>query len=122
MEGPLRIPPPLTYSPYEEAWKEFDKLDKAVKGHGRTKWIRTAFDLILVGGSGLGLKFWHQNRDLVMILWASYVGLGLAYMQIMKSRFEHWQCPRCQAEWPGTKEEKDSACRVCGLRLHQLAP
>jgi hypothetical protein len=84
--------------------------------------MRSVFELAVVGSAAIGVKFWHQHRDLVMILWASYVGLGLAYMQIMKSRFEHWQCPRCHTEWPGTKEDKDPACRACGLRLHQLAP
>jgi hypothetical protein len=121
IEGPLRIPPPLTHPRFEEAWKEFDKLDAAVHGRGPTRWIRSAFDLVLVGGAGVGLKFWHQHRDLVMLLWTGYAGLLLAYTQIMKNRFEHWQCPRCHAEWPGTKKEKDLRCRTCGLRLHELA-
>jgi hypothetical protein len=40
----------------------------------------------------------------------------------MRRRFQHWPCPRCNSEWPDYKNGKDSACKVCGLRLHQLAP
>jgi len=122
--GPVRIPVPEThhYSPYAEAWKRFDKLNAAVHGRGPFRWIRGVFELVLFGGAGVGLKFWHNNRLLVSLLWPCYLGFGFAYMQVIKRRFRHWQCPRCHAEWPGTKNEKDSACRVCGLRLHQLAP
>ena len=121
IEGPLRVPPTLTHSRFEEAWKEFDRLDAAVHGRGPMKWLRSAFDVTLAAGAALGLKFWHQHRDFVIILLASSAGLGLAYVKIMEARFVHWQCPHCHAEWPGTKKDKDSRCRTCGLRLHELA-
>jgi hypothetical protein len=121
IDGPLRIPPPLAHSRFEEAWKEFDKLDAAVHGRGPMKWLRSGFDVTLGIGGVLGLKFWHQHRDIVTLAWSAYIGLALAYTQIMKARFVHWQCPRCRAEWPGTKKDKDSRCRTCGLRLHELA-
>jgi hypothetical protein len=44
------------------------------------------------------------------------------YLLALRKRFRHWPCPRCKSEWPGNKKEKDPACRMCGLRLHQLAP
>jgi len=116
-----RLPIPSLGSRYEEAWKEFDKLNAAVHGCGPARWIRSAFDIALLSGAVFGLKFWHEHREVVALVFASYVGFGLAYAQIMKGRFEHWQCPRCHAEWPGTKKEKGSRCRVCGLKLHELA-
>ena len=84
------------------------------------RWLRTPVELVLFGGAGLGLKFLHHNRALLMVAVACYAGVLLAYTRIVKNRFEHWQCPRCHAEWPGTKKEKDSRCRTCGLRLHEL--
>jgi hypothetical protein len=121
MESPLRIPPPPIQSRFEEAWKEFDRLDAAVHGRGRLRWVRAIFEGVLFGGAGLALKYLHHNRLLLVFLFASYVGLLLVYTQIAKSRFGHWQCPRCHAEWPGTKKEKDPRCLICGLRLHELA-
>lgn len=121
LELPSGISPTVTHSRFEEDWKEFDKLNDAVNGRGPIRWVRSVFEVALTGGAAISLKFWHQNREIVVLLWAVSVGLGLAYMYVMRSRFAHWQCPRCHAEWPGTKKEKDARCRVCGLRLHELA-
>lgn len=121
IEGPTRIPVPVLHSRFEPAWKEYARLDNAAHGRGPIRWVRGVFEALLVGGGGLGLKFGHQHRALVGFLWVASAGIGVAYLQIMKSRFAHWQCPRCQTEWPGTKNEKDSRCSTCGLRLHELA-
>ena len=48
--------------------------------------------------------------------------IGLFLKQRASNKFAHWPCPRCHSEWPGTKLEKDPACRACGLRLHQFSP
>lgn len=121
IEGPLSIPPSISHSRFEEAWKEFDRLNNFVHNRGPIKWIRSTFDVVLAIGAASGLKFWHHNRTIVILLAAIYFGGVLAYTQIMKARFIHWRCPRCHSEWPGTKKEKDSRCRTCGLRLHELA-
>lgn len=121
IEGPLRVPPSVGRSHFEEAWKEFDRLNKFVHNSGPLRWMHTAFDFVLAFGLAAGLKFWHHHRLLVVILGSAALGVIVAYTQIMKARFRHWQCPRCHSEWPGTKNEKDSRCRTCGLRLHQMA-
>ncbi len=121
IEGPLRIPPPIGHPQFEDAWKEFDRLNNFVHNRGPVKWIRSSFDALLAIGAATGLKLWRQHGPLIAVLVAIYLGLVFAYTQIMKARFIHWQCPRCHSEWPGTKKEKDSRCRTCGLRLHEMA-
>lgn len=121
IEGPLRIPTTPVQSRFEEAWKEFDRLNNFVHNRGPIKWIRSSFDALLAIGAATGLKLWHQHGPLVLLLAAVYFGGVLGYAQIMKARFIHWQCPRCHSEWPGTKKEKESCCRTCGLRLHEMA-
>lgn len=121
IEGPLRIPVSVGRSHYEQAWKEFDRLNKFAHHSGPFKWIRSTFDIVLAAGAASGLKLWHHHRSLVVVLGSACLGLIVVYTQIMKARFIHWQCPRCHSEWPGTKNEKDSRCRTCGLRLHEMA-
>lgn len=121
IEGPLRIRTAPVQSRFEGAWKEFDRLNKFVHNRGAIKWIRSSFDIVLAIGAATGLKLWHQHGPLVLLLAAVYVGAVIAYTQVMKARFIHWQCPRCHSEWPGTKKEKESRCRTCGLRLHEMA-
>ncbi|HET6200571.1 MAG: hypothetical protein ACHQJX_07070 [Candidatus Acidiferrales bacterium] len=122
IEGPLRIPPELGYSPYGEAWKEYDKLDRVVHNRGPLRWIRGVFDALVLSGVAFGFKTWKQDRPWIVFAWAAVVGLEMVHAHIMKERFKHWQCPRCHREWTGTSKEKDSACTGCGLRLHQLTP
>lgn len=121
IEGPLRIPTTPVQSRFEEAWKEFDRLNNFVHNRGAIKWIRSSLDAVLAIGAASGLKVWHQHRPLVILLAAVYFGAVIVYTQIMKARFIHWRCPRCHSEWPGTKKEKESHCRTCGLRLHEMA-
>ena len=110
-------------APYAQAWKEFDKLQKRAKQQGVGWWLHMFSNLIypLLGGGAFGVAFWKGHKAYVFA-----VVVGLAILAILKGfsdrhRFAEWPCPRCHSVWSGTKTEKDSACRVCGLRLHQMA-
>lgn len=110
--------------PYAEAWKEFDKLQKAVSGQGPFRWAHWAFDTLAFGSSVLGFHLLKGHRP------AMAAGVGaivVASAEIFsyfnrRERFLHWQCPRCHSEWPGTKTQKDTTCKICRLRLHQMTP
>jgi len=122
----VKVPEPVAdvdaYSPYGTAWKEFDKLQKLAKG-GKVRWLDVVWSVIL---PAIGLFDPHhiQKRDKFWLVGAgaAIAVAALLRAQYAKQRFLHWPCPRCHAEWPGTKTEKDPQCAVCGLKLHQMAP
>ena len=122
----VKVPEPVAgvgaYSPYAEAWKEFDKLQKLAKGN-HAAWFHWVWGLAI---PALGILDRHRvpKDDAVWFFafWAVVGGISLVRAQQARSRFAHWPCPRCHAEWPGTKTEKDPQCAVCGLKLHQMAP
>jgi hypothetical protein len=110
------------FSPYAEAWKEFDKLQKWSKGEGLPRLVRFAFEILTFGGAAFASS---QTKGTKRGFFLFYCGALIAeaiHSMIRRQRFAHWPCPRCHAEWPGTKTEKESACGVCRLRLHQLTP
>jgi hypothetical protein len=110
------------YLPYTEAWKEFDRLQKAARGRGALSVAITIGDLA-VGSMGiLGIAHDRKAGFLMIGVWFAIRFLQMLTAAQQRKRFLHWPCPRCHAEWPGTKTEKDPRCRACGLRLHQLAP
>jgi hypothetical protein len=123
-EGFFRDLPTAARSPYAEAWKEFDKLQKRAKQGGAAWWVHlvTGNLLPLLGGGAFGITAWKGHKAYVfaafsaLVIWTIFKGMS------DRRRFAEWPCPRCHSVWPGTKTEKDSACKVCGLRLHQLSP
>jgi hypothetical protein len=119
------IPVPSTdaYSPYAEKWKEFDKLNKLAKEGNQFQWVHWMWSVILPGIGLLNRHHVSKKHDLWLFAFGVLLGLvGLVRAQLAKERFAHWPCPRCGAEWPGTKTEKEPKCTICGLNLHQLAP
>ena len=119
----LSVPyPAQPYAPYAEAWKEFDKLQKAVRGQGLTRWIHWVFDMALFGGGAFGLHL-LKGHKLIIAYGIGAIAIAEIYSYFSRrERFLHWQCPRCRSEWPGTKTEKDTRCKFCRLQLHQMAP
>jgi len=124
ISGGVVIPKPSTdaYSPYAEKWKEFDKLEKLAKGN-KARWFELLWGVIF---PAIGILDRHRvsRKDTV---WLFALGAAIAVAGVLrawsaKERFAHWPCPRCGAEWPGTKTEKDPRCAMCGLKLHQLTP
>jgi hypothetical protein len=112
-----------TYSPYAGAWKEFDRLQESVRGGGKLAVVRRVF-AFLITLSGLGIiEIRHSKGAMYFVLLAFGVILlfEIVYRFTMRNRFLHWPCPRCRSEWPGDKNEKDRACKVYGLRLHQFS-
>jgi hypothetical protein len=120
-QRPLRITAPPAYSPYADAWKEFDRLNKSAHHQGFFGSLRFVFDSLVFGGAIFGTSIGRHHKGAVIAIWAILVGIQMASSISMKNRLKHWQCPRCHAEWPGTSKGKDPACK-CGLRLHQLTP
>jgi len=124
ISGGVVIPEPRTdaYSPYAEAWKQFDRLEKLAKG-GALTWVHWAWGVVF---PAIGLFMPHRiprkNSVMLVIFFAALGAIQLLSSQRAKNRFLHWPCPRCHAEWPGTKTEKDPQCAICGLKLHQMAP
>jgi hypothetical protein len=111
------------YLPYADAWKKFDKLQLEVKGRGTFRLIRSAGDIVLYSIGAFSLhRFSKHNWLLILMGWGALVALDLVIATSAKRRFAHWPCPRCHSEWPGNKTDKDRACKVCGLRLHQPYP
>jgi len=111
------------YSPYAEKWKEFDKLQKLAKGGGKIQWFHWLWGMVF---PALGILDRHRvpKKDAIWIVafWAALGAVAILRAQAAKSRFLHWPCPRCHAEWPGTKTEKEPRCAMCGLKLHQMTP
>jgi len=124
ISGGVVIPKPSTdaYSPYAEKWKEFDKLEKLAKGN-KARWFELLWGVIF---PAIGILDRHRvsRKDTA---WLFALGAAIAVAGVLrawsaKQRFAHWPCPRCGAEWPGTKTEKDPRCAMCGLELHQITP
>ncbi|HXX20804.1 MAG TPA: hypothetical protein VEJ46_15475 [Candidatus Acidoferrum sp.] len=121
----VKVPEASTdaYSPYAEKWKEFDKLQKLAKGGGKIQWFHWLWGMIV---PALGIVDRHRvpKKDAIWIVafWAALGAVAILRAQAAKSRFLHWPCPRCGAEWPGTKTEKEPRCAMCGLKLHQMTP
>jgi hypothetical protein len=111
-------------APYAEAWKKFDKLQKDVKRRGGSWWIHLLMGdaLPLLGGGAFGVALWKNHKPYVVVAVAALILWGIFKAISDRREFAEWRCPRCHSIWPGTKTEKDSRCKVCGLRLHQLAP
>jgi len=84
--------------------------------------VHMGFTILTGFGSMLGVHF--AKKSAMEIVFAFAVLSVITYFHWRKSRdrFLHWPCPRCGAEWPGDKNEKDRACKVCGLRLGQETP
>ncbi|HKW87203.1 MAG TPA: hypothetical protein VJN21_00445 [Candidatus Acidoferrales bacterium] len=112
-----------TREPYAAAWKEFDKLQKRAKQQRGWSWVHIIDNVLpLLAGGAYGLAAWKGHKAYVLA-----AALGLVVLAVLKGlsdrrRFADWPCPRCHSVWPGTKSEKDSKCKVCGLRLRQMAP
>ena len=110
---------PNSQAPYAEAWREFDHLQTLAE-------MRLWFDL----ADGIAIAIVAAAiRKLDSVTYWTIIGVSLVigalvatWIRRSATRFEHWPCPRCHAEWPGTKTEKDLQCAVCGLKLHQMAP
>jgi len=112
------------YFPFAEAWKEFDTLQKTVRGGGKLSIIRHLAEFVLFLTS-FGLIEFRPSKGVARLIAISFAVIMVAeffHWFMMRRRFQHWPCPRCNSEWPGNKNEKDGACKVCGLRLHQLSP
>ncbi|HEV2297001.1 MAG TPA: hypothetical protein VGR72_00605 [Candidatus Acidoferrales bacterium] len=110
-------------SPYAEAWKKFDKLQNRISRR-RSAWMHLLVDMLLpvLAGGAYSIVLWKGHTAYVI---TAFVGLvaWVIYKELSdRRRFAEWPCPRCHSVWPGTKTEKESACRACGLRLHQLSP
>jgi hypothetical protein len=125
----VKVPEPdatgYAYSLYSEAWKEFDRLEKLAKRDGAAGWIEWAWAWSGIFPA-LGLFAPHRvpRKDSVTLI----VGFAiLGVIQLLRSddakrQLTHWPCPRCHAEWPGKKLEKEPRCATCGLTLHQMTP
>jgi hypothetical protein len=113
---------PEPYSPFADAWKEFDTLQNAVQGRSL---LRVAGHAALLFVFLLGLFGFHPSshvKYMVSVALGVIVVADIWYSSVMKKHFQHWRCPRCHSEWPGQKNKKDLTCKTCGLRLHQLSP
>jgi hypothetical protein len=111
------------YFPYADDWAKFDKLKKGATTGGPFRLVCSAADISVFSIGAFGLHhFSKRHGTMILMAWAALVTLDLFVATSARRRFAHWPCPRCQAEWPGTKTEKDRACNVCGLRLHQISP
>jgi len=120
----VKVPEASTdaYSPYAEKWKEFDKLQKLMKG-GKARWLDLLWGVVF---PAIGLLDRHRipkkGTVWLIALGAAVTLAGVVRAWSAKQRFAHWPCPRCHAEWPGTKTEKEPRCAMCGLKLHQMTP
>jgi hypothetical protein len=110
------------YFPYAAAWKAFDKLQKTAQGRGPLRVVLWIFELSMSGVGIYGLHLAKGSKLMVIAAWSTAMSAELLYQFNGRRRFLHWQCPQCHNEWPGTRTEKDQACKACGLRLHQLSP
>jgi len=114
--------PDQPLGPYADAWKEFDKLQKAVSGHGPFRWVHWGFDLFAFSGGAFGYHLLKGHKLAIGAAFGTVVLAELYSYFSRRDRFLHWPCPRCHGEWPGTKTDKENRCTLCGLRLHQTAP
>ena len=114
--------PARQYYPYESAWKEFDKLCKTIHDGGPIRFAVSLFELALLSAGTSRLHLREEGKFAILLGGVALSALGLFRWFNRRSRFLYWACPRCHSEWPGGNGEKDRACKVCGLRLHQLSP
>jgi len=115
------VPAPEPHYPFADAWKEFDSLQNGVQGRGILGVARHATGIFLLL---LGLIEFHPStrfKYMIGTVLGAVLIAEISYTLVMRKRFQHWPCPRCHSEWPGHKNEKDSQCRVFGLRLQQLS-
>lgn len=122
----VHVPEPdteRTYSPYAEAWKEYDRLEKQAKGGGAIGLTHWAWGT-LIPLIGLFMPHRVPRKDsLALVAFLAVLGtMQMLRSQYAKRQLGHWPCPRCHAEWPGKKVEKEPRCAVCGLKLHQMTP
>jgi hypothetical protein len=110
------------YFPYESAWKEFDRLQKTARGGRPIRWLMWVFGVSMGIVGFYGFRLMKGSKLIILICWGAAGVIEIFYWFNGKRRFLHGQCPRCHSEWPGVKNEKDRACKGCGLRLHQLFP
>ena len=109
--------------PYAQAWKEFDRLEGRTQEGGIGRWINIAFAIIpYLAGGAFGFALLKHHKGYVIAAFVVLIPWSIFRELSYRRRFAEWPCPRCHSVWPGTKTEKDSSCRVCGLRLHQMAP
>jgi len=108
-----------TYSPYAEKWKEFDRLQVLAGIPAWADWVAAVLMTIISDIFVHGIRTTGFTINIAIIIVA---GFALRWVRSRASALEHWPCPRCHAEWPGTKTEKAPQCAVCGLKLHQMAP
>ncbi|MGC1107279.1 MAG: hypothetical protein WA876_12145 [Candidatus Acidiferrales bacterium] len=110
-----------THFIYADAWAEFDKLESRRDGNAAS-WMRRLVEVFIFTVPLGGIVLAKRYIWMIATAWVFLMLLELGYRLRLKNQFLNWRCPHCRTKWPGTKEEKDSACRVCGLRLHQLTP
>jgi hypothetical protein len=114
--------PPDQFLPYAKAWKEFDKLENAANRGGMAGWMRWGIDLSLGAVAMFQPYAFKGHKPTLAALWFGASAIAILYSLHAKRRFQHWPCPRCHSEWPGDKTQKDRACKMCGLHLHQMHP
>jgi len=120
----VKIPGPTAdaHFPYEKSWNEFDRLQRYATAGSFLNWGHWLF-----GGFNGGLSFFdhHNFRRLLELTVFLAVVVTAVFTAVRarwaKTQLAHWPCPRCNAEWPGKKSEKDPRCATCGLKLGQLA-
>jgi hypothetical protein len=106
---------------YGDAWAEFDRLESR-REKNAVSWVQYLVGLFITAVIPLsGIVLSKRHVWMIGIAWFFLILLDLGYKLLLRSRFINWQCPRCGTKWPGTAKEKDRACRVCALQLHQLS-
>jgi hypothetical protein len=114
--------PARLYFPYEDAWKEYDKLYAAAQGRGEAGYVSWGLENICFATAALDPYLSKKLKLLLILAWFLTSTLRLLSLYRARRRFPHWSCPRCGSEWPGTRTEKDRACKSCGLHLYQFEP
>lgn len=106
---------------YDDAWAEFDKLESKRENNLASVTSRLAGILVALASLG-SMVFLKRYRWEILIVLLLLLLLEEGYRWRLRNEFVNWQCPRCRSKWPGTAQEKESKCSVCGLLLHQLEP
>jgi len=108
--------------PYAKAWEEFDRLQRYATAGSFLNWGHWLFGAF---NGGLSLFDPHKHRRvaeqtlfLAVVVTAVFTAVRARWA---KTQLARWPCPRCRAEWPGKKLEKEPRCTMCGLKLGQLA-
>jgi hypothetical protein len=105
---------------YADAWREFDRLESR-RERNAASWMRILVEVFLFAVIPLGgIVLSRRHVEMIAAAWAFLILIESAYRLRLRSQFVNWQCPRCHTKWPGTRTEKDSSCKTCALRLHQL--